>query len=119
MRMMVRARNLDLTEAMRGHIKRRVLLALNRFSKRIRWVSIQVYSETGPWDGLHITCQVVASLVPAGAVVVESAEAVLGTAVLQAADRCGHILRRTMAHKREMRRGRWIERDYGVPGARI
>ena len=103
MRMNVSGHNIELTDALRAHIERRLLFALGRFQRRIRRVTVRVFDVNGPRGGVDKTCRVVVDVIPSGRIVVEHTEDDLHTAMDWAAERTGHAVGRELARRREIR----------------
>ena len=103
MRMHVRSRGFELTDALRAHAERRLLFALSRFGRRLQSVLLRIDDVNGPRGGADKRCQIVARLAPWGDVRVEELDGDLYAAIDRAADRLARAVARETARRREMR----------------
>ena len=103
MRMHVRSRGFELTDALRAHAERRLLFALSRFGRRLQSVLLRIDDVNGPRGGADKRCQIVARLAPGGDVRVEELDGDLYAAISRAADRLDRAAAREMERRREMR----------------
>ena len=105
MRIHVRSRGFELTDALRTHAERRLLFALGRFGRRVQSVMLRIDDVNGPRGGADQRCQIVARLAPWGDVRVEEEEldGDLYGAIDRAADRLERAVVREIERRREMR----------------
>ena len=103
MRIRVRSRGFELTNALRAHAERRLLFALGRFGIRLQSVMLGMDDVNGPRGGADKRCQIVARLAPWGDVRVEELDGDLYAAIDRAADRVARAVVREMERRREMR----------------
>lgn len=96
MNLEVRGVNLPLTDAVVGHVERRLDSALRRFVRRVRGVTVRLVDINGPRGGTDKRVQVEVGLEGAGAIRVEQADADLYTAVDRASHRVKHAVARTL-----------------------
>jgi len=96
MRMEIRGRQLDVSEATRQHAERRLRFALGRFSGRVGRVAVRVADVNGPRGGADKRCRIVVWLGRAGTVVVEDCDGDLYAAIDSAADRVGRLVARAL-----------------------
>ncbi len=89
------AKGLKLTDTARGHVERRIRLALGRILVRVERVHVRLVDVNGPKGGVDKTCRIRVHLFGLPTVVVEQADADLHAAIDRAADRVG----RTVARK--------------------
>ncbi len=96
----IREDNIEVTQAARAHVKRRLELALSRFSDRINIVSV-VLSDAKGIDGqlLDKRCEIKVTLRQKG-VRVEDSDADLMTAIDRAADRILRSITRVLERER-------------------
>jgi ribosome-associated translation inhibitor RaiA len=94
MRIEVRSRSLKLTQEMRDRVRRRVQVALGRFSQRLTSVHIMLRDVNGPKGGVDKHCKVLVSIRPSFKVIIEEKDANLGAAVNRALDRAGRAVAR-------------------------
>jgi|JI10StandDraft_1071094.scaffolds.fasta_scaffold00206_11 putative sigma-54 modulation protein len=101
MEIVIRTRQLDLTPALRDHVRRRLAFALGRLGPAVRAVQVTLADVNGPRGGVDKRCRmrIVGDELPA--VVVEAADADVHAAIDLAAERAGRAVIRT----RERRRG--------------
>ena len=66
MQLQVRGRNIELTEALRAHVERRLQFALSRFGQRIGRVLVRLADVNGPRGGDDKSCHVDVNLFPSG-----------------------------------------------------
>ena len=103
MRIHVRSRGFELTDALRTHAERRLLFALGRFGRRVQSVMLRIDDVNGPRGGADQRCQIVARLAPWGDVRVEEPDGDLYGAIDRAADRLDRAVAREIERRREMR----------------
>ncbi len=101
MKIVIRAHQIDLTPALRDHVRRRLEFALGRLGPAVRAVKVTLADVNGPRGGVDKLCRmrIVGDQLPA--LVIEAAAADLPAAVDLAAERAG----RTVVRARERRRG--------------
>ena len=103
MRIHVRSRGFELTNALRAYAERRLLFALSRFGSRLQSVTLRMDDVNGPRGGADKRCQIVARLAPWGDVRAEELDGDLYAAIDRAADRLDRAVAREMERRREMR----------------
>ena len=103
MRIHVRSRGFELTNALRAHAERRLLFALGRFGRRLQSVMLRVDDVNGPRGGPDKRVQIAARLAPSGEVRVEDRDGNLCVAIDRAADRLDRAVTREMERRRDMR----------------
>ena len=103
MRIHVRSRGFELTDALRAHVERRLLFALSRFGRRLRSVQLHMDDVNGPRGGADKRCQIVARLAPWGKVRVQELDGDLYAAISRAADRLDRAVAREAERRRDMR----------------
>ncbi len=103
MRIHVRSRGFELTEALRAHAERRLLFALGRFGGRVQSVMLRIDDVNGQRGGADKRCQIAARLAPWGEVRVEEMDGDLYAAISRAADRLDRAVARETERRREMR----------------
>ena len=102
MRIHVRSRGFELTNALRAHAERRLLFALGRFRRRLQSVMLRMDDVNGPRGGADKRCQIVARLAPWGDVRVEELDGDLYAAISRAAGRLDRAVAREMERRREL-----------------
>lgn len=103
MRIHVRGRGFELTDALRTHAERRLLFALRRFGRRVQSVMLRIDDVNGPRGGADKRCQIVARLASWGDVRVEDLDGNPYGAIGRAADRLDRAVAREIERRREMR----------------
>ncbi len=106
MRIQINKRNVEVNEALRAHVERRVGFAFGRFGERIARVIVRFFDTNGHRGGVDKRCQIDVDLRPARAVRVEDTDADLFAAVDRAADRASRSVALV------------IEREHGIVAAR-
>ncbi len=101
MRIGIRGRHIELTEALLAHVERRLRFALSRFGQKIRLAAAQLADINGPRGGVDKQCKVTVTLSPSGKVMVEATDADLHTAIDRAADRLERSVTRELRRRRE------------------
>lgn len=104
MKIAILAKGLELTDALREHVERRLNFALDRAHYHIDKVSVRLSDENGPRGGEDKRCQVQVHLAGTTPVLVEDTELDLYRAIDRAADRTGHSLARQLGRQRRYRR---------------
>ena len=99
----IRARDLDMAEAMRSHLQCRLRFALGRFEDRIRRVIVRLLDVNGPRGGIDKQCRIKLELIPSGKLVIQEASADLVAAIDRGADRVGHAISRKLHRETELR----------------
>ena len=94
MRIDIRGHRVELTDALRAHIERRLRFALGRFGARITAVTVTIADLNGPRGGIDKQCRMTAALASAGHLRVEVLDTEITPAVDQAADRLGRVIAR-------------------------
>lgn len=115
MRLDIRGLNLDLTDAILGHVRDRLRAALDPFAGRVGGVMVRVNDVNGPRGGAaDKRCHLEVNLDGLGTVVVEQSDADLYAAVDRAAARLRQTIRRQMARNRSLPAGRRVSAS-GLP----
>lgn len=96
----IQARDFPLTEALRGHIKRRLGFALSARDGHIQRVKVRLTDINGPRGGVDKNCHIQVVLARLPDVVIEDTEADLYIAIDRAADRAGRTVGRRLMHQR-------------------
>ena len=100
MRLIITGKKVELGEALREHIERRVYFALSRFSPRISRISVTVEDVNGPRGGIDKRCCIVVKLDRVEELQVEITDADVYDAVAAAADRVGRSVQRKLDRRR-------------------
>jgi ribosome hibernation promoting factor len=101
----IRAENIDLADALKSYIERRLHFSLSRFGGRLGLITVRIWDLNGPRGGIDKACRISAELVPFGTVRVEDVDADLYTAIDRAAERLGRSFGRKLERAIESRRG--------------
>ncbi len=113
MELSVRGLNFDLTDAILGHVRRRLADGLSHYAPRLRGVTVRVSDVNGPRGGMDKRCHLEVTAPGVGAEYVDEVHADLYRAV----DRAVARLRKQLA--REFGRHRAITRGTGARGTRV
>lgn len=101
MRIEVRGSNFPMSEALEGHVCRKVELASRRFADRIESVVVRLVDLNGPKGGRDKRCRIAARLsISAPRIVVEAIDPDPYLAVTQAAARLDEMITRVVARTR-------------------
>jgi len=100
----IRARKIEVDEALRAHVDRRLRFALGRFGERIAKVTVRFEDANGARCGVDQQCQIDVALRPSGNIVVEEIDADLHAVVDRAADRVARAVDRELQRRRDARR---------------
>lgn len=103
MRLEIRHRDVEVTEAMRNFLQERLHLALGRFGRHIGLVRVYLRDVNGPRGGLDKACRIVVELPPRGRVVVTGMDADIHAAITATANRAGFAVRRHVKRRHERR----------------
>jgi putative sigma-54 modulation protein len=95
----IQARNFPLTDALRGHIKRRLGFALSSRNDHIQRVLVRMSDINGPRGGADKCCQIHVMLTRHPDVVIKDTEVDLYVAIDRAADRAGRTVKRRLSHR--------------------
>ncbi len=97
----IRARKIEVDEALRSHVDRRLRFALSRFGERIAKVTIRFGDANGARGGVDKQCQIAVALRPSGNVLVEDIDADLRAVVDRAAARAARAVDRDLQRRRD------------------
>ena len=97
----IRARKIEIDEALRSHVDRRLRFALSRFGERIAKVTIRFEDANGARGGVDKQCQIAVALRPSGNVLVEDIDADLRAVVDRAAARAARAVDRDLQRRRD------------------
>lgn len=104
MRLEIRRRGLEVNEALRSDLERRLHGALGRLSRSIGDVWVYLRRVNGPRGGAGKKCRILVRLPRIGNVVVTGAAAEVFGLVRRTAERVGHAVRRRLGRRRDRRR---------------
>ncbi|MDH5183295.1 MAG: HPF/RaiA family ribosome-associated protein [Gammaproteobacteria bacterium] len=100
----IQARNFSLTDALNGHVIRRLGFALSSKDEHIQRVRVRLSDINGPRGGADKCCHIQVILPHLGDVVIEDTEVDLYAAIDRAADRAGRTVGRRLARLRDRER---------------
>ncbi len=100
----IQARNFSLTNALRGHVERRLGFALSSRNDQIQRVMVRLSDINGPRGGEDKCCHIQVVLPQLSDVVIEDTEVDMYTAIDRAADRAGRTVGRRLARQRDIDR---------------
>lgn len=95
----IRARNIEVDEALRTHVDHRLRFALGRFGERITKVTVRFEDANGARGGVDKQCHINVALRPTGNVLIEDIDADLHTVVDRAADRVARAVDRDLQRR--------------------
>ena len=96
MRIEITTQGVNLTDATRGHVERRLYFALGRFADRVSEIHVRIADVNGPKGGVDKSCRIRVRLFGLPTVVVEQMDSDVNAAIDRSADRIG----RTVARRR-------------------
>ena len=108
MQLDIQARNFSLTNALRGHVERRLGFALSTRNDHILRVLVRLSDINGPRGGADKCCHIQVVLPHLPDVVIEDIEEDLYAAIDRAADRAGRTVGRRLARQRDKGRSSGI-----------
>ena len=97
----IQARNFSLTNALRGHIKRRLGFALSAKDEHIQRVMVRLSDINGPRGGEDKCCHIQIVIPHLSDVVIEDTETDMYVAIDRAANRAGRTVGRRLARQRD------------------
>lgn len=100
----IQARNFQLTNALRGHVERRLGFALSTRDDHIQRIRVRLSDINGPRGGEDKCCHIQVILPRLPDVVIEDTEEDLYAAIDRAADRAGRTVGRRLTRQRDMDR---------------
>jgi len=100
----IRARNIEVGEALRVHVDRCLRFALSRFGDRVAKVTVRFDDVNGARGGVDKQCQLDVALRPSGNVLIEDIDADIRAVVDRAASRAGRAVERDLQRRRDLRR---------------
>lgn len=104
MQVHIHARKINVDEALRASIDRRLRFALGRFGERIATVTVRLEDANGARGGVDKQCQINVALWPCGNVLVEDTDRDFRAVVGRAADRAARAVDRDLQRRRDARR---------------
>ncbi len=104
----IQARNFPLTNALSGHIQRRLDYALSTRNEHIERIRVRLSDINGPRGGADKCCQIQVVLPHLADVVIEDTEVDLYVAIDRAADRASRTVARRLARQRDRGRARHL-----------
>ncbi len=100
----IQARNFSLTNALRGHIQRRLGFALGNRDDHIQRIMVRLSDINGPRGGEDKCCHIQVVLPQLSDVVIEDTEVDIVTAIDRATDRAGRTVGRRLTRQRDKAR---------------
>ena len=101
MQIEIQARNFKLTQALRGHVERRLGFALSTRNDHIQRILVRLSDINGPRGGADKCCHIQVVLPSLADVVIEDTEVNLYAAIDRAADRASRTVTRRLARQRD------------------
>ncbi|HID48580.1 MAG TPA: HPF/RaiA family ribosome-associated protein [Chromatiales bacterium] len=111
----IQARDFPLTEALRGHVHRRLGFALSARDEQIQLVQVRLYDINGPRGGADKCCHIQVVITHLPDVVIKDTEADLYMAIDRAADRAGRTVSRRLARQRTRGRASSLYDQIAIP----
>ncbi|WJW74798.1 HPF/RaiA family ribosome-associated protein [Thiohalobacter sp. IOR34] len=96
----IQTRHFSLTDALRGHVQRRLAFALSARTDHIQRVVVRLFDVNGPRGGTDKCCHVQVVLSHLPDVIIKDTEADLYTAIDRATDRAGRAVGRRLGRQR-------------------
>jgi ribosome-associated translation inhibitor RaiA len=106
MQIEIQTRSFPLTNAMRGHVERRLGFALSTRYEHIERIVVRLSDINGPRGGADKCCHIQVILPRVGNVIIEDTESDLYVAVDRATDRASRLVTRRLARQRDKNRNR-------------
>jgi len=100
MQMTIDSSTVELDDAMREHIERRLRFVFTRYSPQIKRISLSVENADRPSGGCDSWCEISMKLIPAEEVAIEVHAADIRSAVALAVDRAGRAMARRIEQQR-------------------
>lgn len=100
----VKTQGLELTDALGGHVRRRLDFALGWARPSIKGVTVSLSDENGPRGGKDKRCCIFVHLPSKPDVVISDMDASVLVAIDRAADRVGQAVSRRLERQRDVRR---------------
>ena len=97
----IRTRKIEVDEALRAHVARRLRFALGRFGERIAKVMVRFEDANGVRGGVDKQCRIDVALRPSGNVLIKDIDADLHAVVDRAADRAARAVDRDLQRRRD------------------
>ena len=97
----IRAKKIEVDEALRAHVDRRLRFALGRFGERIGRVTVRFDDANGTRGGVDKRCQIDVALRPSGNVIVDDIDADLCTVVDRTSERVARAVDRDLRRRRD------------------
>jgi len=97
----IQARNFSLTDALRGHVERRLGSALSTRNTHIQRVTVRLSDINGPRGGEDKRCHIQVVLPQLPDVVIEDTDEDMYNAIDRAADRAGQTVGRRLTRHRD------------------
>jgi ribosomal subunit interface protein len=96
MKLIIRSRDLELTEILREQIKRRIYFSLSRFGNKVLGVSVDLQTKGGSGPTAELCCQILVNLGRTVDLRVEASNTDLHSAVSLAAARANRAVQRAV-----------------------
>lgn len=107
MSVQVRIRELDLTEAIRAYVDRKLHASLGRFAGSLGDIQVTLTDVNGPRGGVDKACRISAELLPSRQKIVhETHDANIFAAIAHAIQKVRHTLRKALGRTKRWRRRR-------------
>jgi ribosomal subunit interface protein len=111
----IRSSGVDLLEALRGYMQRRMHFRFDRHPELIRRLTVRLSERSGANAGAKTICEITAELAPSGEILIRESAPDLYRAIGGAVERLGSALHRRQGQQRTARRGYASMRKSGTP----
>ena len=101
MRITIYSTNVELNDALREYIERRVRFVFTRYSPRVNQISVSVENAHRPAGGFDACCKISVKLISTEVVEIEVHNADIRSAVARAVDKIGSAVKRKFAQQRQ------------------
>lgn len=101
----IKLKKIDVSEALRRYVARRLHFSLGRFAERVGRLDVRIAGSERLHGARH-QCQIDAEIVPFGRVSVEESSPEMHTAIDRATARIGRLFAQELERIRDMRLGR-------------
>jgi putative sigma-54 modulation protein len=117
MELELRTRQVDLVDALRGYVQRRLRFKLSRHAGRVRRLKLRLTEESVANGRTNKLCVLAAELIPSGELLITETNTDLYIAIGRAIERLGSALHHKLERQRGARRGRDSVRSPGDQSA--
>ena len=102
MRLEIRGQRIELSDAIRDHVARRLHYALGRFEGRVTGATARLADLNGPRGGVDKRCRIIVAMRAQEPILVEDTDTDVYAAVDRASERAGRAVWRQLERRREI-----------------